>query len=152
VSRARLSLHLIALLLPFAAAATFALMIDRDEELVLRQSAIFGGVGALSAQIAALLRWRALDRRALEGHGGWITGVGMAAITHALFGILFVIGLAFAVGWQKSADSPFDFVWQAIFFIAASVLPLGTLTFPLTAGLAEVVARMRHRELLHVVV
>ena len=150
MSRSRLLLHLAALLLPPAAAALFAALVNRDPEFVLRIALYFGGAGALAAQIAAILRWPALERRARAGTGGWLAGLGMAAITHALFGVLIVVGLAFAVGgWEKSAGSgrPSDLVVQALFFIAMSVLPLGALTFPLTAGLAEVVSRLRAREL-----
>ncbi len=155
MSRARLLLHVAALLLPLAAAATFALMVSRDPDFVLRMTAYFGGAGALAAQIAVLLRWRAFDRRARAGRGGWIAGIGMAAIAHAMFGVLLVIGLAIALGgWRQSAGtgSPFDLVLQALFFITMSVLPLGILTFPVTAALAEFIARMRHRELTDVVV
>ncbi|MEP6938409.1 MAG: hypothetical protein ABI846_01495 [Rudaea sp.] len=154
MSRSRLSLHLAALLLPLAAAALFALMVDRDPAFVLRMAAYFGGAGALAAQVAALVRWPALERRAAAGWGGWLAGLGMAAITHVLFGMFVVIGLALAVGdWQHGAGTgkPFDLVLQALFFVAVSVMPLGALTFPLSAGLAEIVSRMRHRELADVV-
>jgi hypothetical protein len=145
-----LLLHVLALLLPVAAIALFASMVDRDFAHVVRQAALFGGAGALSAQVAALLRWRALERRARAGHGGWITGLGMAAITHGLFGVLIVIGLAVAAGdWHDIAGTVrvSDLFVQALFFIAVSVLPVGMLTFPLTAAIAEFVARVRQREL-----
>lgn len=150
MSRARLYLHCVALIAPFTAAATFACMVDRDADFILRMAGIFGGVGALSAQIAALLRWRALERRARAGSGGWITGIGMAAITHVLFGVLAAIGLAIAAGgWRKSAGSgsPFDIVVQALFFMLASILPVGIVTVPATGGFAEWIARLRSREL-----
>ena len=154
MSRARLLLHVAALLLPPAAAALFAVMVNRDPAFVLRMAVYFGGAGALSAQIAALLRWPALERHAIAGSGGWLAGLGMAAIAHLVFGILLVIGLAVASGgWEKSAGTgrPSDLIFQALFFIAMSIMPLGALTFPLTAAVAEYVARLRARELADVV-
>jgi len=150
VSRARLLLHLAALLAPFVAAALWCVLLFRNEaSRALGQALVLGTGGALSAQIAALLRWRALDRRARDGSGGWQTGIGMAAITHALFGLLLDAALVASVGWTQSMGTgrPSDLVVQVIFFSMASVLTVGLVTFPFTALLAQWVATQRRKEI-----
>jgi hypothetical protein len=150
VSRARLVLHLAALFAPFAAAAAFSLLVNRtDHAAVLNQTLIFGSAGAIPAQFAALLRWRALDRRAHEPDGGWQTGIGMAALTHAGFGITFDAALVASTGWKESMGTGrvSDLALQSLFFAFASLMPLGAFTFPFTALLTQQVAGMRRREL-----
>lgn len=150
MSRARLLLHLAALVVPVAAAAAWSFALNAaDPRLALRQTLIFGGLGVVAAQIAALARWRALDRRARAGEGAWVTGLGMAALTHVLFGVLFALALNASLLWlQPGSDGGVGaVVVQALFFIAMSVLTIGLLSFPLTAALAQGLAALRAREL-----
>ena len=144
-------LHLAALLAPFAAAGLWCLrLVPVRGDFALAQFLLFGIVGALAANLAALLRWRALERRARAGEGAWITGIGMAAITHLLFGALFVVLIVAGVGgWRNAAGTgrPFDLVLQALFFFAISVFAAGIVTFPVTAWIAHAVAARRRREL-----
>jgi hypothetical protein len=147
---ARAWLHIAALLAPLGAAAGWsALASPADPSLGLRQSAIFGGLGALAAQIAALLRWRALERRAREGSGAWKTGIGMAVLTHVLFGVLFVAAMAASMRFLEAGDpgNAKDLLVQAAFFIAASLFAVGALSLPLTALLAWKIAVLRRREI-----
>lgn len=151
MSRARMTLHLAALLAPLAAAALWGLMMRHAVTgFAWRPALIFGGIGALSAQCAALLRWPALERRARAGSDAWITGIGMAAITHILFGVLLVALIALGVGgWRNAAGTgrPSDLVVQALFFMVASLFTVGIVTFPAGAWIAHRVAAMRRREL-----
>lgn len=150
MSRARLYLHLAALAVPFAVAAAWSFALDSaDPRLAVKQGAIFGGLGALSAQLAALLRWRALERRARAGEGGWKTGLGMAALTHVFFGVLFTAALNASVLWLQpgEASDAVDVILQVLFFVATSMLVVGGASFPLTAVLAQGVAARRREEL-----
>lgn len=150
MSRARVLLHLAGLVVPFAIAAAWSLAVDRnDPQLGLKQTAIFGLLGALSAQVAALLRWPALDQRARAGAGAWKTGLGMAAITHVLFGLLFALALNASLLWLQpgEASDAVDAILQALFFITMSMLAAGLVTFPLTAALAQGIAALRRKEL-----
>lgn len=150
MSRARLLLHLAALVVPVAAAAAWSFALNpADLRLALRQTQIFGGLGVVAAQLAALARWRALDRRARDGTGAWKTGLGMAVLTHVLFGVLFALALNASLLWLQPADASSlrDAIMQTLFFIAMSMLTIGLLSFPLTAVLAQVLAALRAREL-----
>ena len=150
MSRARAVLHLAALVVPFAVAAVWSVIANRaDTGFDLEQTVIFGGLGALSAQVAAALRWRALDRRARAGEGAWKAGIGMAAITHALFGVLFAAAVNASVLWlqPEGASGATDVMLQVVFFVAVSMLVVGLATFPLTAALAQGVAALRRKEL-----
>jgi hypothetical protein len=152
VSRARLLLHVAALLAPFSAAFGFAFLVARDDRaFLLRQTLIFGGGGAIAAEIAAFACWPSLERRAREGRRVWRVAIGMAALTHALFGVLAVVVLAFATGWSEALASSGigGLSVQVLFFIAASVFGAGFVTFPATVAIAETVAPLRRKELAH---
>ncbi|MEP7044740.1 MAG: hypothetical protein ABI843_16860 [Dokdonella sp.] len=149
MSRARLLLHLAALLAPFVAACLWCLLLFRsDAALAYRQIAIFGGLGVVAAQFVALLRWRALEQRARNRSGAWKTGIGMAAITHVLFGLLFVAAYAASARWLQAGEpaNAKDLLVQAAFFTAMSLLAVGVITLPLTAWLAHAIAKLRGKE------
>lgn len=151
MSRSRLFLHLGALFAPLAAAGTWCLMLYRSEvPSALGIIGVVGGLGVLSAQVAAFLRWHALDLHARAGHGAWRTGIGMAAITHALFGVLLDGALVLSVGgWREAAGTgkASDLLLQSLFFFFVSVMPLGLVTFPATAFFATWIAALRRKEL-----
>lgn len=151
MSRARLHLHLAALLAPLAVAAAWCLLMSVSSGgFSARQFLVFGGIGVLSAQTAALLCWRALDRRARAGDGAWIVGLVMATITHLLFGIFGDALLIFAAGgWARAIGEGgvTSFITQIAFFTLMSVFALGALTFPVTALLANWIGAVRRREL-----
>lgn len=150
MSRARLYLQLAALVVPLLAASVWSFAVNRgDLQLAVKQGAIFGGIGTLSVQLAALLRWRALERRALAGEGAWMTGLGMAALTHVFFGVIFTAALNASVLWlqPEEAVDAVDVILQALFFVAMSVLVVGAASFPLTAVLAHGIAALRRKEL-----
>jgi hypothetical protein len=152
VSRARLLLHLAALLAPLAAAFGFSMLLPHDDAaLVIRQTLLFGGVGALAAEIAAFACWRALDRRAKAGAGAWVVGLGMAALAHLGFGVIAVLALLAAAGWEGSVGERgvVALVIQVVFFVAASTFGVGFVTFPATAAIAQAVASLRRKELAH---
>lgn len=150
--RARARLHLGALLIALLAPLGWALLLWRDRLAVgdLRLLA-FAVPGIIAAQMAAWMRWRALERRAGAGRHGWPAGLGMAALTHLLFGLLVALGLVVAVGpraWLADA-SPWMLVPQALFFSLMSLGACGLVTFLATALLAQHVAHRRGRELAH---
>jgi hypothetical protein len=150
VSRARLLLHLAALIAPFVAAGAFCALLFRSETIsAWRQASVLGGIGALAAQIAAAVCWRSLDRRAGAGSGAWKIGLGMAALTHLLFGILLTAAFAASIRLLDAGDSgnAKDLLLQAAFFALASLTTVGAITFPLSAWLAEAIAALRRKEL-----
>ena len=148
---ARLLLHLAALIAPPLAAMLFCLLLPHaGAAFPWQQVALFGGVGVVAAQVSALLLWRALERRAREGRGAWVVGLGMAALTHLLFGVLFDLALVLAVGgWRDAAGNGqvSDLFLQIVFFAAISMLSVGVITFPATVAFAHIVAARRRKEL-----
>jgi hypothetical protein len=147
-------LHACALIAPFLAALCWSAIVMRNDiSLALRQALLLGAAGALAAEIAALIGWRAIERRAAAARSGWPAGLGMAAITHLLFGVLFDAMLVIAVGWRESMGTGHvsDLVLQSFFFALASVLALGAATFPLTALLAQWITALRRTEIIHAV-
>lgn len=155
MSRARLILHLVALLAPLIATSAWCVLVYQSNAAgAWGVVAVVGGLAALSAQVAALLRWRALDRRARAGQGAWLAGIGMAAITHALFGVLLDAALVLSLGgWREAAGTgrPSDLLLQSLFFFVMSVMPVGLVTFPATALFASWIAALRRKELGHAV-
>jgi hypothetical protein len=149
VSRARLLLHVAALIAPFAAATLFAAAIDHDDAaLAAKQTVMFGAPGAIAAEIAAWLRWPALDRRAHEGSGGWQTGIGMALITHVLFAVIVDAALLTATGWREGTDGSISAAFgQTTFFFLASIGAAGVVTLPFTTLLAQWIAARRREEI-----
>ena len=150
MSRARIVLHLVALLAPFLAAGAFCALLFRSETIsAWRQAGVLGGIGALAAQIAAAVCWRPLDRRARAGSGAWKIGLAMAALTHLLFGVLLMGAFAASIRLLDAGDpgGAKDLLLQAAFFALASLTTVGALTLPLSAWLAQVLAAMRRTEL-----
>jgi hypothetical protein len=142
-----------AVLMPLVAAGLWcAAMSAVDGALAWRQSLLFAGLGVACAQLAALARWRALQRRAQAGRGAWRTGLGMAVVTHATFGVLCAALLILvAGGWREAAGSGrvSDILVQMLFFSTASLFPPGLVTFPATALVAQGIAALRRREIAH---
>jgi hypothetical protein len=151
VNKPRIYLHLAAFVAPLAAAVAWCAVIYRSELAnAAGVVAVVGGLGILAAQMAALLRWRALEARAREGRGAWLNGIGMAAITHALFGVFLDVALVLSVGgWREAVGTgkPTDLLIQSLVFFIASVMPIGLVTFPATALFATWIAALRAKEL-----
>ena len=148
---ARAWLHLAAVIAPLLAAALWSvLMASANGGIAWQPLLIFGAIGTICAQLAVLPRWRALERRTREGHGVWRTGLGMAFVTHVLFGFTCVALLFLGgAGWQNPGPGSgvSDLLVQVLFFFAASLFSLGFITLPATALLADRIAVLRRREL-----
>ena len=144
---ARLRLHVGALLVALAVPLGWMVLLYRDRLIdVDMRMAMFALPGIVAAQLAALVRWPALARRARDGRAGWPSGLGMALLTHLLFGAFAALGIFLATGprtWlaESSAWALFP---QALFFSLASLGACGIVTFVATALLAQHVAA-RHR-------
>jgi hypothetical protein len=152
MNRARLLLHACALIAPFVAALTgSAILMRNDIALGLEQTLMIGAAGAFAAEIAALIGWRAIERRAAVSRNGWPVGLGMAATTHLLFGVMCDALLVAAAGWRESMSTgrASDLVLPAFFFALISAMALGAATFPLTALLAQWITAVRQGELVH---
>lgn len=150
--RARLRLHLGALLIALFAPLPWVLLIWNDQRRApVLEVLMFSMPGIVAAQIAAWLRWSALVRRAREGRNGWPAGVGMAVLTHLLFGVVVALTLFFAVGPRTwlGESSPWTLVPQALFFSLMSLGTCGFLTFIATALLAQHVAGRLRQEQAH---
>ena len=90
-----------------------------------------------------------LQARAMANGPAWLTGLGMAAITHLLFGVLLVLTLLVASGageWT-SMESWWQLPAQALFFAFVSLSLTGVVTLPATAWIAHRVARHYQKEL-----
>lgn len=150
--RARMRLHVGAFGIALVAPLGWVLLLYRDRwmEVDLRMAA-FALPGVAAAQIAALLRWPALARRALDGRAGWPSGLGMASITHVLFGVFVALGLFLVTGPRAwlAESSLWALVPQALFFTLASLGACGIVTFVATALLARHVATRHREELAH---
>lgn len=148
--RARVVLHLAALLLPVLPLAGWMLVVDRSLDWnSFAAMLFFAGPAVLAAQLAAWLRWKALQARAMANGPAWLTGLGMAAITHLLFGVLLVLTLLVASGageWT-SMESWWQLPAQALFFAFVSLSLTGVVTLPATAWIAHRVARHYQKEL-----
>lgn len=148
--RARTALHLAALLLPVLPLAGWMLMIDRSFDWNgLSAMLFFAGPAIIAAQLAAWLRWNALKARAGSHGHAWLTGLGMAAITHLLFGVILVLTLLVASGSEEwtSMDNWWQLPVQALFFAFVSLSLTGVVTLPATAWIAHRVARHYQKEL-----
>ncbi|WP_440223562.1 hypothetical protein ACQQ2N_21170 [Dokdonella sp. MW10] len=147
---ARAWLHLAALLAPLVAALLLAWVVFQGEllETPWRAPAL-AAPGVIAAQLVAWWRWPALERRAVAGEGAWLTGLGMAALTHVLFGVLLVVALMIAAGPRAyfGESGAWSVAGQIVFFMLASLGATGWLSFPLTAGLAQAIAALRRKEL-----
>ena len=110
---------------------------------------IIAAPAVLAAQTAALLRWRALDRRARSQQSAWPTGLGMAVLTHFFFGIYLALTFVTTMGLQEWRGD--GAIWQvplqAIFFGIVSLGLAGAGSLPVTAWVVHVVSRRREKEL-----
>ena len=150
--RARTRLHFGALAIALVAPLGWALLLYRDRLMDADVRLVaFALPGVAAAQVAAWLRWPALARRAGSGRAGWPSGLGMAAITHLLFGALIALGLFFATGPRAwlAESSPWALVVQVVFFSVMSLGACGVVTFAATALLAQHVAARHRQELVH---
>ncbi|ANB16853.1 hypothetical protein [Dokdonella koreensis] len=114
----------------------------------LRRVALVAVPAVAATGLAAWLRWSALERRARSGSGGWQTGIGMAALSHALFGLLLALALMLATGpayWIHGGG--WNLPLQALFFSLASLGAVGIPSFLLAAWLAQDTAARRRKEL-----
>lgn len=150
--RARLRLHAGALLIALCAPLPWVLLMLQPDHLKIAdlRLLVFAVPGIVAAQIAAWLCWRALVRRVREGRDGWPAGLGMAVLTHLLFGALVALAL-FLAGVSDTGTSESSFwmvVFQALFFALMSFGTCGLVTVIATALLAQHVAkRLRLHEL-----
>lgn len=148
--RARVALHLAALVLPLLPLAGWMLVVERSFDWNgLSAMLFFAGPAIVAAQLAAWLRWSALKARASSHGRAWLTGLGMAFITHLLFGVLLVLTLLVASGSKEWAtmESWWQLPAQALFFAFVSLSLTGVVTLPATAWIAHRVARHYQKEL-----
>lgn len=152
MSRARLCLHFAALFAPLALIAAW-MQLSSPEYMISRFAGfrVLGSVAVIAAQFAALLCWHALSRRAQEGHGAWLTGIGMATTTHVLFAVFLLLPICVFVGGAEQVGDTLkfsDIVLQVSLFFVTSVFELGALSFPVTMLLAHWIVVLRRKELL----
>lgn len=149
--RARLRLHVGALLIALIAPLPWVLLLWRDRlEVADLRLLAFAVPGIVAAQIAAGLCWRRLVRRAREGRDGWLVGLGMAVLTHLLFGVFVALAFFLAdVSQTGTSESSFWMVvFQSLFFALMSFGACGLVTFIAATVLAQhVVKRLRSHEL-----
>lgn len=143
---ARARLHLAAAVIPAGLAiSAVSLLLDFGTSTkFLSDVARFAGSAVLAAQLAAWLRWGALERRARSGSDGWPAGLGMAALTHALFGLLLALAAARTDDWTTALG---DAAIIGSFFALFSLGMAGVPSFLLTAWLAQHLTARRRKEL-----
>lgn len=147
---ARVVLHLGAGVLPLAVVAVAVLLVFGRGALSAAGATEAGFIGlaaAAAAQIAALAGWPLLDDAARRT-GWWrplLTGVGMALLTHLLFGpIMQLVGRLHAAA---SYPSVAGLLLGALSLSLVSLLLVGWATAPLVAAFAVFVHRLRSKEL-----
>ncbi len=145
---ARARLHLAAALMPAALAVPWALwMTGGPMGRTLRSAVLFAGPAILAAQLAAWLRWGAIERRARNGGDGWPAGLGMAALTHGLFGLLLALVMLAETRTDDWTDTLSDSAIIGSLFALASLVLAGVPSFLLTAWLAQRLTVRRRKEL-----
>ena len=147
---ARVLLHLWAFLLPIIPVLIWmGAMGKQFNEAGMKAALVIAVPAVLAAQTAAGLRWRALSRRAHARQSAWPSGIGMALLTHAFFGIYLALAFVATVGLQEWTGN--GAIWlvpmQALFFGFLSLLFAGALSLPVTAWAAHVISRRREKEL-----
>lgn len=147
---ARALLHFIAFLLPMIPVLLWLGAMGKQFDVAgLIAAATVLVPAVVAAQTAACLRWRALDRRAHARQSAWQTGVGMALLTHLLFGLYLALAFVAAVGLQEwRGDGRFwQLPMQAFFFAFVSLMLGGAISLPVTAWVAHAISRRREKEL-----
>lgn len=154
---ARACLHLAAALIPagLAASVSVAVLNVALSAQSLSEIAQFAGPAVLAAQLAAWLCWGALERRARSGRNGWPVGLGMAALTHALFGLLLmlvmlVVGfyrgwIAGVYGWSMASLGEAALLGSIVALFSLGIT--GVPSFLLTIWLAQRLTVRRRKEL-----
>lgn len=149
--RARTILHIAALVISVLPLVVWLLVKDQSvDSKSLSAIMIFAGPAIFAAQFAALLRWKALKARAMANKRAWLTGIGMAAITHLMFGLLLSLVLLVVSGGGElsTVEIGWQFPVQIMFFSLVSLSLVGVVTFPATAWIAHWVAG-RYRKEMH---
>ena len=147
---ARVIVHLSALLLPMIPVLLWLIAMGKQFDVAgLMATLIIAAPAVLAAQTAVLLRWSALDRRALSQQSAWPTGLCMAVLTHFFFGIYLALAFVTTMGLQEWRGD--GAIWQvplqAIFFGIVSLGLAGAVSLPVTAWVVHVVSRRREKEL-----
>ncbi|MBL0163596.1 MAG: hypothetical protein IPP82_08140 [Xanthomonadales bacterium] len=147
---ARAILHLCALVLPMIPVLIWLGAMGKQFNVAgLTATLLIAAPAVLAAQTAALLRWRALDKRARSKQSAWPTGLGMAVLTHFFFGIYLALAFVATTGLQEWRGD--GAIWQvplqAIFFGIVSLGLAGAVSLPVTAWLAQVISQRREKEL-----
>lgn len=147
---ARVILHLSALLLPLIPVLIWLGVVGKQLNFAgLTATFIIAAPAVLAAQTAALLRWRALERRARNKQSAWPTGLGMAVLTHFFFGIYLALAFVATTGLQEWRGD--GAIWQvplqAIFFGIVSLGLAGAVSLPVTAWITQVISQRREKEL-----
>ena len=147
---ARAILHLCGLLLPTIPVLLWLAAMGKQFDIAgLMVLLATAGPAVLAAQTVALLRWRALDRRARSRQSAWPTGLGMAVHTHFFFGIYLALAFVATTGLQewRGDGAIWQIPLQAIFFSIVSLGLCGAVSLPVTAWIAHLVSQRREKEL-----
>jgi hypothetical protein len=141
VSIARLLLHVIALVAPLLVTFLFGAFTSHNG---MQFVAAAGLSAVVAAQLACLIYWPWMERRARRGAPGWPVGAAIAAATHVLCALGILI---------FNLRSPLDLfgppIGIGLLIFGFTLLFVGWLTFPLTMVVAHWLVRVRARELQH---
>lgn len=148
--RARILLHFAALVIAVLPVLLWLVVTDQAiDSKSFSAIMIFVGPAIFAAQFAALVRWKALKLRAMANNRAWLTGLGMAAITHLMFGVLLSLVLLVVSGGGElsSVEIWWQFPVQVLFFALVSLSLTGVVTFPATAWIAHWIAGRYRKEM-----
>ena len=147
---ARALLHLSAMLLPMIPVAVWLIAMGKQFNLAGFMAALtIAAPAVLAGQTAVFLRWNALDRRARSKQSAWLTGIGIALLTHFFFGIYLALAFLVATGLQewRGDGAIWQVPMQAIFFGIVSLGLAGAISLPVTAWVAHAISQRREKEL-----
>ena len=144
MSNARVLLHVIALVGTLLVTFLGGAFITHNGNGVVSAA----GLSAVCAtQLACLIYWPWIERRAWRGASGWPVGIMIAAGSHVLCALGFLLPGMLGPGFVFGQA-----LLMGMLVFGFSLLLVGWLSFPLTMIVAQWVVRLRNRELHDVVV
>jgi len=111
---------------------------------IVRIIGINGVIAVCAAQLACLIYWPWIERRARRNASGWPIGIVLAGACH----VLFSVGLL--LPGMTSMHAFGEALGMSVLVLGFSLIFEGWLSFPLSMVVAQWVVHLRARELHHV--
>jgi len=147
VSKARFLLHAAALVVPLLIILLRSpanMLAVAPVSGIVQTIGIDGVIAVVAAQLASLIYWPWIERRARRSASGWPIGIVLAGACH----VLFSIGLL--LPGMTSMHAFGEALGMSVLVLGFSLVLQGWLSFPLSMVVAQWVVHVRARELQHV--